>query len=228
MIWSTTASSSGLHAVQQEQPGVAVPEAADRQGGQPGQQAAFRTRPLRAHQRHPLGQEAAGNEPDDLRGRLVEPQRVVDDAGQRALLGRLRHQRQRGESDQEAVGGRAGAQPEHGREGGLLRGRQLGEAAEQRCAQLMQAAVGQFHLRLHARSRHDLPAFSPARRTGHPIAQVIQQGALACARVAAQDEDAAHAREHVGREPVERFAFVTTSDQFGHRSTPKFLVSSQF
>ena len=202
-----------MHVAQQQPPRVAVPEPADRQRGQPGQHAVPDSRAHRAHQRDPLGQEAAGHETYDLRGGLVEPQRVVDDAGQRAFLGGLRHQRQRGESHQEAVGRRTSAQPEHGGERFALRGRQLAEVVQQRCTQLMQAAVGQLHLRLHACRGYDLPA-------GHPIGQVTQQGAFAYPRVAAQDEDAARTLEHVGHEPVERFAFVTTSDQFGHCMTP--------
>ena len=77
----------------------------------------------------------------------------------------------------------------------------------------MQAAVGQLHLRFRAYGRHDLPA-------GHPVGQVTQQGALAYPGLAAQDQDATRTREHVGDEVVERFAFVTTSDQPGHYLAP--------
>jgi hypothetical protein len=83
----------------------------------------------------------------------------------------------------------------------------------------MQAAVGQLHLRLRAYGRHDPPPTSPSRFTGHPIGQVKQQGALAYARLAVQDEDATRTREHIGHEPVERFTFVLTSDQSGHGSS---------
>jgi hypothetical protein len=38
--------------------------------------------------------------------------------------------------------------------------------------------------------------------------------------LAAQNQDATRAREHVGDEVVERFAFVTTSDQLGHYLAP--------
>ena len=53
-------------------------------------------RPRGAHDRNPLGEQAAGNEPEDLRRGLVEPLPVVDDADQRLLLGDLSEQRQRG------------------------------------------------------------------------------------------------------------------------------------
>ncbi len=119
-----------VHVAKQQPPRVAFPEPADRQCGQPGQRAVFDTGSRRAHQRDPLRQEAAGHEPYDLRGRPVEPQRVVDDAGQRALLGGLGHQRQRGQPHQEAVGRGAGAQAEHGRERVALREWQLVEMAQ--------------------------------------------------------------------------------------------------
>ena len=139
--------------------------------------------------------------------------RVVDDAGQRALLGGLRHQRQRGESHQEAVGCRTSAQPEHGGERFALRGRQLAEVVQQRCTQLMQAAVGQLHFRLDPYGRRDMPAGDPAR-------QVAQQSTLAHARLTAQDQDTTRTREHVRHEPVERSTLVTTSEQLAHGTTP--------
>ena len=152
-----------VHVAQQQPPCVAVPEAADRQRGQPGQHAGFGPRAGRVHQRDPLGQQASGHETDDLRGGVVEPLRVVDDTRQRALLGGLRQQRQRGQADQEAVGRRTGAQPEHRGERVALRGRQLVEAVQQGGAQLMQAAVGQLHLRLRAYGATRSPTHPPSR-----------------------------------------------------------------
>ena len=82
----------------------------------------------------------------------------------------------------------------------------------------MQAAVGQVHFRLHPDGRRDSATSPPA--SGDPTGQVAQQGALAHARLAAQDEDATRTREHVGHEPVERCTLVTTSEQLGHCTTP--------
>src|SRR3712207_8895619 len=56
-----------------------------------------------------------------LRGRLVEPLRVVDDARQRLPLGDLGEQRQHRESDEEPVRWRPWAQSEHRRERVALR-----------------------------------------------------------------------------------------------------------
>ena len=135
-------------------------------------------------------------------------QHVVSDPGARRA-----HQR-------DPVGRRTGAQPEHGRERVALRDRKLVEVVEQGNAQLMQAAVGQFHLRLHPYGRRDPPPTSPSRLAGDLAVQVAQQSALAHARLAAQDEDATRTREHVGREPVERGTLVTTSEQLTHCTTP--------
>jgi len=77
----------------------------------------------------------------------------------------------------------------------------------------MQAAVGQLHLRLDADGSGHMPAADPVR-------QVAQQGALAHARLAAQDEDATRAREHVGHELVERGTLVSASEQLTHCPTP--------
>jgi hypothetical protein len=94
-----------------------------------------------------------------------------------------------------------------------LRDRQLVEVVQQGRAQLMQAAVGQVHFRLHPDGGRDLPA-------GDPAGQVGQQSALAHASLAAQDEDATRTREHVGRKPVQRFTLATTSEQLSHCTTP--------
>ena len=100
-----------VHVVQQQRARVAVAESVDRQLGQPGEDVVADARAHGAHERDPLGEQAAGDEPEDLRRRLVEPLRVVDDADQRLLLGDLGEQRQRGEADQEPVRRRAGARP---------------------------------------------------------------------------------------------------------------------
>ena len=106
------------HVGQQQRAGIAVAEAADRQLGQPGENVVADPRPRGAHDRDPLGEQAAGDEPQDLRRGVVEPLRVVDDADQRLLLGDLGEQRQRGQPDQEPVrapGRRCGRTPSRAR-----------------------------------------------------------------------------------------------------------------
>jgi hypothetical protein len=67
--------------------------------------------PERAEQdeRDPLSEEAAADETNDLRRGAVQPLRVVDDTDERLLLGDLREERERGKTDEEAVGRRTGA-----------------------------------------------------------------------------------------------------------------------
>jgi hypothetical protein len=65
----------------------------------------------RADERDPLREQAAGDEAEDLRGRLVEPLRIVDETDERLLLGDLREQRQRREPDEEPVRRGAGINP---------------------------------------------------------------------------------------------------------------------
>ena len=156
-----------------------------------------------ADERDPLGEKTAGDEAEDLRRGAVEPLRVVDDADERLLLGDLGEQRQRGEPDQEPVRRGPGAPAEHRRERFAAAGRAAGrgESSIGR-AELMQAAVGQLHLRLDADGPRDVPA-------GDPLGQIAQQRALADARLAPQDGDSAPTGERVasgaGRAPRTRF-----------------------
>ena len=101
------------HVGQQQRTSIAVAEPADRQLGQPGENVIADPRPRGAHDRDPLGEQAAGDEPQNLRRGLVEPLPVVDDTGQRLLLGDLGDQRQRRQPHQEPVRRSAGTAAEH-------------------------------------------------------------------------------------------------------------------
>ena len=180
--------------------------APDRQLGEPGEDVVADARARCAHERDPLGKEAAGDEPEDLRGGIVEPLRVVDDADERLLLGDLGEQRQRGEPNQESVGRRAGAPTEHGCERVALGGGQAVEVIQHRRAELVDAAVGELHLRLDANGRRDVPA----RDT---LGYVVQQRALARAGFAAKDDNSAPTGERVGQDPVKCLALGTTSEK---------------
>ena len=132
---------------------------------------------------------------------------------ERLLLGDLGEQRQRGKSDQEAVGRGAGAQPEHRRERVALRHGQSLELVEHGYAELMEAGVGKLHLRLDADGRRDVPAVDP-------VGEVAEQCALAHARLSPQDGDTAATGQRVGQEPVERLTLGTTSQEL-HRRLPR-------
>ncbi len=81
------------HVGQQQRAGIAVAEWSDRQDRQPGENVIADPRPRGTHDRDRLGEEAAGDEPQDLRRGVVEPLRVVDDTGQWLLVGDLGEQR---------------------------------------------------------------------------------------------------------------------------------------
>ena len=158
------------------------------------------------HERDPLGEEAPADESKDLCGGLVEPLRVVDDADERLFLGDLGDQRQRGEPNQEPVGRRAGAPAEYGCERVALGDGQPVELIQHGSAKLMEAAVGQLHLRLDADGSGDAPA-------GDTVGQVAEQRALAHTRLAPQHRDAALTAERIGQDAIERLTFGTTSDE---------------
>ena len=109
--------------------------------------------PCCEHEPHRLGQQPASDERERQRRGLIQPLRVVDDAEQGTLLGHLGDQAQHGQADEEPVRGGARAEPEHDLHGLTLWSRQPLEPIEQRCAQLMQARVGQLHLGLHPTAR---------------------------------------------------------------------------
>ena len=207
MICSQTAASSGPCTFSSSSARASLsPSPLDRQLGEPGEDVVADARARCAHERDPLGEEAAGDEAEDLRGGVVEPLRVVDDADERLLLGDLGEQRQRGESDQEPVGRRAGAPTEHRRERVALRGGQAVEAIQHRRAELVEAAVGELHLRLDANGRRDVPA----RDT---LGYVVQQRALARTGFAAKDDNSASTGARVGQDPVKYLALSTTSEK---------------
>ena len=195
-----------VHVLQQKCARIADVEPEDRQFRQPRQAVVADARARSTHDRDPLGEQAPADEPEDLRGGLVEPLRIVDDADERLLLGDLGEQRQRGEPDQEPVGRRAGTAAEHGRERVTLGDGQPVEVIQHGSAELMEAAVGQLHLRLDADGSRDAPA-------DDTVGQVAQQRALAHARLSPQHRDATLTGERAGQEAVERLTFGTTSDE---------------
>src|ERR1700722_7613390 len=83
------------------------------------------------------------------------------------------------------------------------------------CRSISAAPIGpvasQLHLRLHADGPGDLPADDPAR-------QVVQQRALAHARLAPQDGDPAPAGQRVGQELVEHLTLAAASEELGGRT----------
>ena len=137
------------HRVEQR-PGIGLAEPPQLELRQAGQPVLAARLPHGDHERHHLREKPARDESDRLRGAVVEPLEVVHDAEDGRLLGGGGHQAQRGQRDQEAVGGLPGRQAERDPEGGLLRLGKRVEAVEHRRAQLVQPGIGQLHLRLDA------------------------------------------------------------------------------
>ena len=110
--------------------------------------------------------------------------------------------------DEEAIRRRSGAQAERRAQRVALRVRQMLETAEHGRAQRVQAGEGELHLGLDARRPGD-PASLGGRR------QVPQQGGLADARLAAQDQHPALARAHTRDESFQHVALADTVEQTG-------------
>ena len=140
----------GIHrtvqVLEQQRERIAVGQSPDEELWEPGQDLVADPCPGGADDRDVLGEEPAGDERQGLRGGLIEPLRVVDDADERLLLGDVREQGQGRQPDQELVWGRAVAQPEHRRQRGALGRRQPVEVVEHGRAELVQPVVGQLHL----------------------------------------------------------------------------------
>jgi hypothetical protein len=103
---------------------------------------------------------------------LVEPLCVVHDAQQRLLLGRLSHQAERPEGDQEPVAFMSRGKPERDAERASLGLGERIDAAEHRTAQLVQSGEGKLHLRFDTGHADHV-------ETGRLPDQVVQQGRLA-------------------------------------------------
>ena len=153
-----------------------------------------------------VGPEPPGHEPQRLRGRVIQPLLVIDQADQRLFPGHLRQQAQHRQPDQEPVRRRPGGQAERDPQRVALRNRQMPGAAQHRRAQLMQAREGQLHLGLHPRH----PCHLVPRR---PPGQVFQQHSLTHARVANRHQGPALPRLDRLHQPVQHTTLGTAARQ---------------
>jgi hypothetical protein len=133
-------------------------------------------------------------------------------ADERLIAGHLRQQPQQGETDEEPVRRRPGAEAERGIEGVSLGVRQPHMAVQHRCAQLVQPGEGQLHLGLDPRGPCD-----PA--PGRGLLEVVEERGLADPRLAAQDQHLAAAGPDPGQEPVQRLALLAPATQSRPRVT---------
>ena len=107
----------------QQRPRVALPQPPDFELRQPGQRRARFTGGEDQPDR--VGGQPPGYEPQHLRGRLIQPLHVIDQADQRPFPGHLRQQAQYGQPDQEPVRRRSGGHAERDPQRLPLRYRQV-------------------------------------------------------------------------------------------------------
>ena len=201
--------------LQQQCARIALAEPAHEELGEPGQDRVADPRPCGSNERHPLCEESACDEREDLRGGSVEPMRVVDDPDERPVLRRLGEQRQRREPDEEPVGRSPVVHPEDRLERVTLRERQPGEVIEQREAELVQAAVGELHLGLDPRGPN---VVGPG--TFDVIGQVAEQRGLAHAGLATKHEHPTPALAHINQEAIKRLTLGLPPEESHERPLP--------
>ncbi len=125
-------------------------------------------------QRDRLGFDPARDEPEHLRGGVIDPLQVVHGCEQPAVGGRVREQLKRRHRDQEHLKRRAVQAAECGKQRIALPWRERGEAVGQRVEELVQPGERYARLRLDAyRSQHD----AAVARGG--AARLLQQRRLA-------------------------------------------------
>jgi hypothetical protein len=97
-----------------------------------------------------LDLEPPGDEDECVRGRVVEPVRIVDEAQDRPLLGGVGEQAQSCQRDEEAIVASSGREAERSAKGSGLRWRKVLDVAEDRPDDLVQGREGQMRLRFHS------------------------------------------------------------------------------
>ena len=153
------------------------------------------------HDRHRLRQQPPRDESEDLGRGAVEPLRVVHDAQQRPLLRHLRQHGERGQRDQEAVGGIAGRETEGDAQRDLLRLGKRVEPLEHRSAELMQPREGQLHLGLDTRDPRNATA-------GRLASEYCSSAVLPTPGLAPDDQDRALTATQVLQQPPEQRALT--------------------
>ena len=109
----------------------------------------------REHEEHCLCEQASSDETENLKRRLIEPLRIVDQADQWPLGGNLGEQAEDGETDEKPVRGVPRRRAERDLQRPFLGLGQGGEVVEHRQAELMQRGEGHLQLGLHARDLRD-------------------------------------------------------------------------
>ena len=185
----------------QQRARVGIPQPGNGQPGQAGQLIVVVRRARGEDHGDRLGQQPAGRERQALHRGLVEPLRVIDQAGQRLVLRRGGQQAQHRQPDQETIRSLPLPHPERDRQRVALRPRQLVQPSEHRHAQLVQSGERELHLRLDAPG----PDHAKAQR---PASRIIQQRRLADPGLAAHDQHGAAASPRPVQYPIHRRALA--------------------
>ena len=111
--------------------------------------------------------EAPCDEEERIRGRVVEPLRILDEAQEGLVLGRLGEQAQRCRRDEEAVAS-SRRQPERPLEGSGLRLRDVFDVTQDRANNLVQGGERQVRLRFD-------PSTAQNEHVAGLIARVLQE-----------------------------------------------------
>ena len=193
------------HAVQQRLR-IDVVQASDGELGEPVEMRLTGRVAHREHEPERLGPEPAGDEGERLRRGAVEPLRVVHHTQQRPVLCRVGEQAQDREADEEPIWSVAAAQAERGAQRVALRAGKPVDPIHERGAQLLQPRERELHLRLDARGVRDAAS-------GRAPHEVLQQRALADARLTAQHQRPARAGAHARDQLIQRRALVAPAKQ---------------
>jgi hypothetical protein len=134
------------HDALQQRLGVPLVQAVDDQLREPVEMPLAGRLAHGEHKADRLGLQTAGHERQSLRRCLVEPLRVVDDADERAPLGRVGQEAQEGQADEEAIRGVGVADAKRRAERVALRAGETFEPIDERRAELMNARECKLHL----------------------------------------------------------------------------------
>ena len=163
-----------------------------------------------------IGHQTPEGEQQRLGARIVEPVSIVDEHGDRGLLGVRRQQAERRRTHREALLGQPGTQRQGSLERHRLRPGNPIERDQGRAQQLEQRRERDLRFGLDPPRSQD-----PHAGAGGSIGGIVEQHGLADARLAHQRERCARARPRLPEDAVYLLALALTPQQ--HRAGPPLL-----
>ena len=204
----------GVDPVADQLPRLGIGEAPDTQLDDAGQRERLAGLVADREQQHdPLGLQTARGEAESVRRLVVEPRRVVEQGEQRLLVGGVGEKRKNPHADQEPIGLALVRKPERAAERARLRLREPVDPVLDRPQQLVQRGVRKLSLGLDpGRPQH--PEVAGHRRC------LLEQGGLADAGLAADDQRPAGPEPGCGEKLSEPCQLGLTTDQHASILTP--------